>query len=440
MQRLNIPTRTAGLAISSAMAIALLSGCAGQNTLASSKAPADHGLSDADSDSAVAKAEKRVARSPDSASARTELAQAYLSAGRFDSAATTFEDVVALGGDNARVGLGMALAYIGSGRNAEAFSVLGRWRDEIPASDFGLALALSGQPAMGVAVLTDAARGNDADAKTRQNLAYAYALNGQWTQARLIASQDVPADQLEARLGEWAATARPDASRGRIAGLLGAPLRSDPGQPTALALNGGDQSARLARADIPAPTFGQPTAAELPPVSADAAAQDEAPVAAPAPAAALAVAAPEMEPAPANAFIAKPVIQKVPKSDNALQASVDRMSTEKIASAAKPAAAGANHLVQLGSFQSREGAERAWSIFVKRDPSLKNHTMRVTEAMVNGRHYYRVSAEGFDRTAARSLCSTVRSRGDGCFAYAEQNPLPGAVPSRGAVGGALRAR
>lgn len=433
--------RTAGLALCSAITVTLLAGCAGQTEFSgSSKAPSGTESAKAGSDSAIFKAERRVARSPDSASARTELAQAYLSAGRFDSAATTFEDAVALGGDNARIGLGMALAYIGAGRNAEAFAVLGRWRDQIPASDYGLAIALAGQPAMGVAVLTDAVRGGDDNAKTRQNLAYAYALAGKWTQARLIASQDVPADQLDARLGEWASKARPDAARERVAGLIGAPLRADPGQPAALALGGRDNGARLAAAEAPAPE------AELPPVRFGQAgaeptvAGEAAPAVTPAAAPpALALAAAEPEAGPSAKFVATPVIQKLSKSESTFQVTFDRMSTAKTAPAAKSRPAPQTHLVQLGSFQSRASAERAWSLFVKRDPSLKNHDLRITEAMVNGQLYYRVAAEGFDRASAQSMCASVKSHGHGCLAYSDPRQAPGA-PSRSAVAVALRAR
>ena len=43
----------------------------------------------------------------------------------------------------------------------------------------------------------------------RQNLAYAYALAGNWRAARVMAAEDVPADQLDARLAQWAASAAP---------------------------------------------------------------------------------------------------------------------------------------------------------------------------------------------------------------------------------------
>ncbi|MEJ2457670.1 MAG: tetratricopeptide repeat protein [Novosphingobium sp.] len=210
MERLNIHARTAGFAVCTAMAAALLVGCSAHAPLASSGAPATSGdAAGIGQDGAIAKAEERVAKSPRDASDRIDLAQAYLAAGRFESAATTFQDAVSLGKDSPRIGLGLALSYIGSGRNAEALTVLNRWRNDIPVSDLGLALALAGRPSQAVDLLSDALRGGEDTPKTRQNLAYAYALDGRWAEARIIAAQDVPPDQLDARLSEWAVGARP---------------------------------------------------------------------------------------------------------------------------------------------------------------------------------------------------------------------------------------
>jgi len=85
------------------------------------------------------------------------------------------------------------------------------------------------------------------------------------------------------------------------------------------------------------------------------------------------------------------------------------------------------HLVQLGSFASREGARRAWGIYAREYPGLDRYRMVITEAQVRGKTYYRVSAGGLERADARSMCSTVKARGQGCFAWAEGRPLPGAV-------------
>ncbi len=459
MERFTFKARFAGLAACSAMAAVLLVGCSAHAPLASSGSPAISGESaDAQMSKAIAKAEKRVAKSPQSASARVDLAQAYLTAGRFESSATTFQDAMSLGEKDPRVALGLALSYIGSGRNAEALSLLSSHRADIPVSDLGLALALAGQPAQAVGLLSDAVRSGNDNPKTRQNLAYAYALNGRWAEARVVASQDVPADQIDARMSEWAASARPEQFQVRVAGLLGAPVRADSGQPAALALNAGDaakdDAPRMAVADIPAPTpiapvqAPEPAAAELPPVATRelaAVTEDDfqqafkaekpakstpAPVSLATNAAEVAKEAPvalasrsieNPKAAPARKFVSQPTVQSVSATHSAY---VDAPKS-------------ATHLVQLGSFSTLEGAKRAWGIFVARNPKLKDHTMRITEADVRGRRYYRVAAEGFDRGAARTLCSSVRERGGGCFAYAKTHTLPGTIPGKSTSGAML---
>ena len=93
-----------------------------------------------------------------------------------------------------------------------------------------------------------------------------------------------------------------------------------------------------------------------------------------------------------------------------------------------PSAAG-THLVQLGSFSSEQGARRAWNIYTQRYPELAGHQMVISEAVVKGKRYWRVSAAGFSRTTSTAMCGRVRGSGQGCIAYAEGRPLPGAVDS-----------
>jgi Flp pilus assembly protein TadD len=419
MERLGSNARNAGFTLCSAMVAALLAGCSGQPSVASASAPmADAPLGGQDetvADGAVAKAEARVAKSAGNAAARADLAQLYLAAGRFDSAATTFEDAVALGEQSPRTGLSLALSYIGSGRNAQALEVLSHWRDRIPAGDFGLAVALAGQPAQGVALLTDTLRGGENSPKVRQNLAYAYALDGRWSQARVVASQDVPADQLDARIAEWAAHARPEQARSRVAGLLGTPLRADPGQPAALALGGAERAPRMALAET---VVAAPVAeAELPAVETG-----ESFWGASEPAQETSSAVPAAPEAPATA----------PDRTTIERAFADfaKPAPRKPAQAkAQPArAAHGSHLVQLGSFATMEGAQRAWGIYLKRNPALRDHAMRITEAQVQGRRYFRVAAEGFDRGSAQGMCSTVRKGGEACLAIADTRQ-PRATPA-----------
>ena len=444
MERFNIHARRTGLAVCTAMAAALLVGCSNHAPLASAGKPQASGESaGAQRDKAIAEAEQRVAKSPRNASARSGLAQAYLSAGRFESAATAFQDAITLGEDSPRIGLGLALSYIGSGRNAEALSVLNRWHTQIPVSDFGLALALAGQPGQAVNLLSDALRGGDDTPKTRQNLAYAYALGGRWTEARIIASQDVPADRLDARMSEWASRVRPGAFQARVASLLGAPVRPDAGQPAALALNGSADAPRMADAEPAAPQPVPAHGAELPPVVADRRTQvadSGAASAMPRTASFDAAFASAGEPAPAPVTLATPPAA-APKAESVKfvsQPTVQPLGKARSAYVSPPKHG--THLVQLGSFRTLEGAQRAWAIFQKRNPSLKDHSMRITEAEVRGQRYFRVAAEGFDRGGAHDLCSSVRQRGGGCFAYVKTRSLPGAVPGKVTAGQMLASR
>ncbi|MDG2004310.1 MAG: SPOR domain-containing protein [Novosphingobium sp.] len=452
-------------AVCTALAASLLAGCAGANPFAkASSAGAVAAKADYSTDKQLAKVEKRVAEAPRDASLRAELASAYLGAGRFNSAVTTFEDAIALGDSSARTALSLSLAFVGSGRNADALQLLEKSRDAIPASDFGLAIALAGDTSRGVTILSDQLRGGNVDAKLRQNLAYAYALDGRWREARVMAAQDLPADQLDARISEWAMQGRPEDYQKRVAGLLSAPVRSDPGQPQALAFTStGVSDAPMmavetsepvsADAELPAvasgasfwgvepdepssllPSVETPAVAMSNPVSSvEPQPVTQAPVAI---AKSEPVAAPVSgqfdeafaAPAPSTRYVSKPVIQPT----KARRAAVTPSAQAK-------AVTGSSHMVQLGSFSSIKNAKRAWEIYQRRYPALKDQNMRITEAMVRGKKYWRVAAAGYSSGSARSMCSTVRGRGFGCIAYSVRRPLPGALPKTSGSG-QMRAR
>jgi len=447
MQAKSFSAPRARFAMCTAMAAALFAGLAlrpdvahAQIVGAEPESTSDAAKLDPRLEKQVASAEKSVAKAPRDASARARLAQAYLAVGRFGSAAQTFEDAVSLGDLSPANTLGMALAYIGAGRPIEARTVLIQARETIPAGDYALALALAGQPAQAVSILSDAVTHGENTAKARQNLAYAYALDGRWHEAKLVAAQDLPADQLDARLSQWALQASTETPQSRVAALLGAPLRGDPGQPAMLALGAAKAVPAMAAAEAPVPA---PAGDELPPTRADApvpqmAAVDPAPLpqAAPEPAPEPAsVPAPESAPAPQLAavdapapigrqFVSNPVVQDI-SSYRRAETPALRKVRERLAQPQQAAAvATGRHAVQLGAFSSAENAHRAVQLFASRDPRLKAHELQVTEAVVNGRRYWRVAAVGFDVDSARSMCSTARGRGRDCFAYAVGRPLP----------------
>lgn len=448
MSRSTTLNRAGGFFACTAMTAALLSGCAGTGKLADAGVPpAAQGAALAvDSDVAIARAEARVAKTPHNGEARADLAQLYLAQGRFASAATTFEDAVSLGASSPKIGLSLALSYAGSGNDAAALATLDRFKGQIPAGDYGLAVALAGQPEQAVEILTNVVRGGDSTPKTRQNLAYAYALEGHWGEARVIAMQDVPASQMDARLSDWASRAAPEQGRARVAALLGTTPRLDPGQPAALALNGAPRTPEpaLAATDPVVPAQVATAAQELPAVHAgesfwganqpDAEPQVRT--------GAVAAAAPAPTPAPVPAAYTpapQPVRQPIPP---AAPKPVSRAfasgfgAAPKVSAKAVPVLAVARsgtHLVQLGAFTSRDGAERAKAQFLARNPALKEHGFRITEADVNGRHFFRVAAEGFDGQGAQSLCGALKRQGGACLAMLDRNPQPAAAKTTGAA-------
>jgi Flp pilus assembly protein TadD len=167
---------------------------------------------------------------PDGIEAKVGLGQAYLSAGAPDEAAALFRDVLdrKSGNQAARRGLAMALISMGQtmlaerqleaalladgrdyrtlnaygvlldmeGRHAEAQA---RYRqgielapDYIPLrSNFGLSLAISGQTQEAIAQLAPLATSRAADGRVRQNLAFAYAMNGELENSLMLLRRDL---------------------------------------------------------------------------------------------------------------------------------------------------------------------------------------------------------------------------------------------------------
>lgn len=408
-------------------------------------AEAQKALSKGQTDKAISLAEGLVAANPREASYRALLGQAYLRAGRFESAAQSLNDAMKLGDNSARTALSLALANVGAGKNREAVAILDDWRDAIPAADLGLAYALAGESNRGVAILADSLRGGDNTPKLRQNLAYAYALDGRWREARVMAAQDVPADQLDGRISDWAHKAKPEDGRLRVASLIGAPVRSDSGMPAQLALNASSDQEQLAaetaaqrspapvvavaaNGELPAATQNPAELAQYQPVAASAslplpAEAEVAPVSAQQTFAATfgepaGAALPEAAPAAAPAAKFKP---KAPVRV-AVAAPVAAPAAHKPGLRPRRAAApvigkGASHAIQLGSFSSEQGARRAWGYYAKRNPELRNFKMKITPATVRGKSFWRVAATGLDNNGAGGLCSKVKSRGGVCFAY-----------------------
>jgi Flp pilus assembly protein TadD len=464
MDTIDSSIRMKTLALTTAMASALLSGCAATPAPRAdiTATQAEEALAEGRTNRALTLAEQTVQADPTNAAYRAMLGKAYLDSGRFASAETAFNDAMTLGDNSPRTALSLALAQVGQAKYAEAAALLNQWEGQIATADMGLALALSGQPERGIHLMGNAIRSGDDTVKMRQNLAYAYAVAGRWREARVMAAQDVPAGELGNRMEQWAAMASPEAFNTRVASLLGVPAGvQDMGQPTALALGNTPSVPQLAAeaagqiaapeavasaelAAIQAPATGRYTSAEgtlavpaagseLPavgaaqPVNAFAQTQSDFARAFSTPERAPVVASLAAVAQDAGQFTSQPVVQQVPQT-----ASTRRTAAPQQAALARPVSgADATHLVQLGSFTSEDRARRAWTIYTSRYPELANHEMVITEAVVRGKRYFRVSAGGFNLANSRSMCGRVSAAGgDGCISWAAASPLPGAVPAR----------
>lgn len=449
------------IAISTALAGGLLSGCAAGGVHPGNYADrAQNALGKGDGKKAITLAEQAVQADPRNASYRTTLGDAYLQAGRFASARQAYGEAMQLGDDKGRTALSLALADIAEGNGRHALDTLSAYRDSIPASDYGLAVALAGQPSQGVAVLANLLRSGEDTAKVRQNLAYAYALDGQWAQARIMAAQDVPASQLDARITEWALNGKPEDANKRVAMLLKVPVVADSGEPQALALANtpstqqlaDDAAARQAAPKLAAaaqqelPAIGSDSSQATPAVTLPATGADTSKAEPTAPVALASIDLPPSESAPMHPAayrvvgdhtpvrdaIAGPVAAAAPASAKA------QVPASAPARAARPErvdlALRGTHLVQLGAFSSADGANQAWSHFVRRNPALNSHAHVITHVVINGHDFWRVMAEGFSGYAnARNLCERVKTRGGACFVRLDTdkvNPRGGQVETR----------
>ncbi|MFM2371828.1 MAG: hypothetical protein RIS85_1550 [Pseudomonadota bacterium] len=414
------PNRMARLIITTALAAGVLTGCATGgikpgNFAASSEAAMAKGRVA----NAVDNAEKAVLADPRNAAYRVLLGNAYLKAGRFESARQAYDESMELGEDSSQTALSLALADIALGRNPEAIDTLNSYRDSLDASDFGLALALAGQPAQGVAVLSDALRGGENTPKVRQNLALAYALGGQWREARTMAAQDVAADEVGNRMEQWAQMGHPALTRQRVAGLLSVPVRTDEGQPTALALVNYPATEQLAAeaatravaapASAAAPALAEAAVRELPAID-----QAAAP-------------APSLDDASSQPRQAQLALIDLPSSHRLTVRAKAPFAAPKTAARHAAVAVKGTHLVQLGSFSSAEGARRAWRHFTARNPSLAGYRNMTTRVAVNGKTFWRVQAAGFANQAlASSMCGSVKARGGACMVMRGQgDAMPG---------------
>ncbi|MDB5738405.1 MAG: sporulation protein [Sphingomonas bacterium] len=359
-------------------------------------------MADHKSKDAVAAAEQAVSFNPNNADYRMLLGQSYLSAGRFASAETAFRDTLTLSADQPRAKFDLALAQTAQGKRGEALVVLHGLNGAVPQADLGLALTLAGQHDQGIAMLVDAARSQDSNARTRQNLALAYALDGQWRQSRAVAMQDTPPDRIGDQIAGWAAMSSPQAASGQVAAMLGVTPARDPGQPTALALAAPATPSNVALA------LAEPEPAASVPVAA--------PVAGPV-AVALAEPAPTMAATPA-------LLAAHPVAAPPLLRASRKPTRVAFAPSMQPIGRG-GFVVQLGAYSKVNSLETAWAQASRLSPQVATLSPVRGQFGLSGATLIRLSIGGFANHAdASTLCGKIKARGGACFVRATFNDAP----------------
>ncbi len=408
---LTLSTLAVGGIAAAALSGAVASASARDDAAAVKAASAEEGkageaLAKGKPDVAVRFAEAAVAMQPRVAAYRVLLGQSYLKAGRFTSARAAFADALTLEPGDGKAALNLALVETGLGDWAHARDILTAHAETVPAADRGLGLALAGDPAGAVEVLTAAVRSPEATVKTRQNLALALALAGRWPDARAVAGMDLSPTDLDARLEQWAAFAHPTGAADQVAALLGVTPVADAGEPVALALN------------APAPARVAEVAPTAAPVSSPA------PVVATAPASASP--APTIAVAPAVSGVmfaaASPVVEALPAAPvgsaepaPAIESPAAYKVAVKAALARSAARAKGDWFVQIGAYGNAAVAHDDWARATRRDAAFRGFVPQGMTFQANGAQVYRVSVGGFARAEADGLCRSFRAKGGRCF-------------------------
>jgi Flp pilus assembly protein TadD len=191
---------------------------------------ADEARQSGNLDTAIPLYGRALQANPQGVEAKLGLGQAYLTMGASDEAAAQFRDVLAKRESNLVARRGLASALIGMGQptlaeqqialilqsdstDYRALNVLGvaldmqgrhaeaqaNYRraielapDYLPTrSNFGLSLAITGPPQEAIAQLAPIAMARGSDARIRQNLAFAYAMVGDYENALQISRRDL---------------------------------------------------------------------------------------------------------------------------------------------------------------------------------------------------------------------------------------------------------
>ena len=287
-----------------------------------------------------------------------------------------------------------------------------------------LRLALAGDRQDGIRKLIDLVRSGKSDARARQNLALAFALDGRWLEARAVAMQDTPPDRIDGQLAGWAALASPQSGGGQqIAVMLGVKPVNDPGLPTALAL------VTPLPAVVAAPVavaVADPAPAVMPvaPVTAEpiSVPLEEKVAAAPtADASAAAVVLAAQQASPVSDLVPPSLLREPTK----ITPRVVPVAPRVPAPITPPTRRDGGYVVQLGAYSKASSIQDAWARASRLMPRLTGYEPARAQFSFGHGALIRLSVSGFaNRAEAVKLCERVQGAGGQCFVRATAGDAP----------------
>ena len=250
-------------------------------------------------------------------------------------------------------------------------------------------------------------------------------LPGDWTAARTVAAQDVPADQLDARIQQWMtlrqAGPRFGPGRGadrrhpgrRRSGPAGPPRAAPPQTSRAGRRRAGRRCTPVAEAGPGRWSPKLPAPAAPVEYAGRSGSRSRSMVAAAAPVPVVEARQPQPKRAAAKAPVAKPAAQPVVPP-----ASADsRPGCPQGRASRRPPAAISKAVVQLGAYARPRRRRRAWNNVAKKYPALRGYAPMSARFDSPKGTVYRLSVKGFasDAEAQRLCCGALKRAGGSCF-------------------------
>jgi len=311
------------------------------------------------------------------------MGKTHLAGGNFGKALASFNFAASQSGGNAKIRSGQAIALAALGRTSDAVAAFQTNTDRLTLSNKALVLAASGRARAAIMLLESVMRQGKGTSRDRQNLAMAYLLDGQSSEAYRLARLDLDPDTIDDTFTFYRSLASLDPAHRMQALVTGA-------------VNPEWTRTKLANLDLQETTARDDAAKRL--VSDNILARRPEPK--------MLAKAPEPAPKPQP----KPEPEPVSRADYELKEVPPLLEPEGWA-------------LQIGAYRTIKNLMRGWTILYRESGDiLEDIPPRRSEVDFGDRgedpsgFYYRLNAGPLKTFAhAKELCTILKERGTSCW-------------------------